>query len=207
MFDSVSAAHDPTVGEGRLCIRKACGQLAGGDSDFCAAHETRRKDQVRRAVRALRKRRRSQKLCRDCGKRALDSRRCTMCRIKNDRYKKTAVVTRGVIPSSTRIAAATTVSSNSSEEGRSRYHGKSDRGKPQTMTINTDDMLKIKRGWTDADLALALAYAPESNDLPLIQRKEARAAALARLAWVIRFATTTHRRLGGLDEDLLPVDD
>lgn len=179
----VTVAADP-----RLCARRCCGAPALDDAELCEPHDDAEKERVASAVQRGRDRRRAAGECRDCGaKCAKPTRdpsapypRCKACRILAGRFmaQSTAVVTRMVTAKgshSTRISMATRVDGT----GRTRFHGQQKRGKPSMATTNTATMDLIDRECREARAAVLLAFAAETDELPRIQRYEARHAALA----------------------------
>lgn len=157
-------------------------------------------------MRTLRKLRRKLKQCRDCGKRALDGMRCSACRIKHGRFKAGAgVVAAGVAGArADRVASATRVSSLPGEEGRTRNHGKQARGKPSAAMLNEDDLNQMGRDFVDARLAMTAAWDKALDQLPRIQREEARAAARGKFALFLREGVAVFVRIGGDPMELLP---
>lgn len=163
------------------CTRNGCPHDAVDGSDLCEAHVTSERARWKAIKRKTRARRRAKGQCIDCGKRVKGDRLCAKHRIERDRYteRATAGVPESVPTSAARIAAATRAQTTSGNEGRVRYHGQGKRGAPSRAVQNAADVAKITRHLANATKALAFADSDATEQLPRIQRKGARDAALA----------------------------
>jgi hypothetical protein len=168
------------------CVR--CGQPAADDSVFCERHHQRAKRYARKAVRELRQTRRAAGQCAYCGAKS-KLRRCPACKIKEGRIpvgKTRQGVMKGVVnqPGDGLVWRHGTTSRDATTL---RYHGRAVRGAPPASVTDEADCKQISAEVERARRGLEYAHSAECAELPRIQRKEARHAALSRLALAKRY--------------------
>lgn len=213
MFGDATVSYEPAVGEGRLCIRKSCGQLAQDDSDFCGAHEEQKHDGQRRAMKALRKLRRKNKLCARCGRVSKSRYRCTACDIFDGRSPSTGV-TGGVSQThAERVAArlipwteTATGAASATNANRLRLRG-GKRGKRSKNVEDTADIRDLEKYVEKGKAALAYFASPEVQALGQIAKRGAEEAALSWFGLAARTIATMHARHGVRAGELAADDD
>lgn len=158
------------------CVR-GCGQPAAEDSFLCLTHRDADRERYRLSKQRIRKRRKEQRLCVDCGgPRPRGRASCMACAVRHgrvmQRYRKSAGASKDE-----RIAAATMVH----PDGRERYHGQRKRGNQPHLQLDEQD-IGYAQSMLERGLAgLRLYESAEVQALPRIQREDVRAEALALL--------------------------
>jgi|HubBroStandDraft_6_1064221.scaffolds.fasta_scaffold622148_2 hypothetical protein len=165
----------------RECARAACHEPARDDDDLCDAHRGERLRQKRVTQRTAYKQRAKQKLCTKCGKRPplKPHTWCAVCRLRRGQLRKPGR------PSKPDLTAnldtkADLVSSRTSidKDGRSRFHGRAERGRQPVVELDRQDVAEMRRLIDIGALAVDAYWTPEYQQLPRLQRLDARAAAM-----------------------------
>ncbi len=129
------------------CLRSGCHDPAADDSAYCVPHRDAQRAADRKYRKGVRKRRKRNKECRDCGVALLPATKtrpaekiwCTAHRIERNRLNALRfATTAGVdnrVEKSERIAAAT----RTHGDGRTRYHGTGKRGQQPAAVLNQQD--------------------------------------------------------------------
>lgn len=171
-----------------LCTR--CDAPSLDDHQLCQPCRDNHRERQRKSLKAIRKARRRAGRCADCSK---PSRlyRCPACLIKTSRHRDL-----GSVDKRDRIAANTAAATLASDAGRTRYHGKGSPGRMSREQLDAQDLEDAVERLRRAAAGLAYAASEEVQQLPRIQRKEARDAALALAELGVRFAFEVLRRHG-----------
>lgn len=192
LYGDVSTPSSPSTGSGevRECRRRGCSTAAADDSEYCDEHAKRQ----RQYQAAYMSRRRAafarKKLCTRCGrKRRPGSKWCSRCMLRDPRMK-IPPVTLHVENKAARVLAATAIGT----DGRERYHGTAKKGRRPIVEEHMADFDLIEPEVAAARKAIAHSWSPEVEQLPRIQRDEARMAALDRVFSLYRLLGDILRR-------------
>lgn len=134
--------------------------------------------------------RKRERLCVDCGVK-LKSRgivRCVACRVKRGIVKRDAkaILDHDLDQARDRIAARTELVTEGDGRTRERYRGKHT-GKPSVAERDSDDLAAAFTGLRRCQEGLAVARAPQTLELPRIQREAVVNEALAHADMARRF--------------------
>jgi hypothetical protein len=189
-----------------LCTRPGCSVLAPDDSCLCETHRADNRARIKR----LYKKRKAAKLCPKCGVRKPrpGSWGCAVCATKAGEVSGRP---RGRPPKNppntnsnnaeSRVAAATSVD----KDGRSRYHGRAERGRQPTVDLDRQDLVDAARCLGDGRAAVEYLWTTEIQALPRAQKLEVRAAAMSWLQRAKRWIDEVLVRNGALPAK--PEDD
>jgi hypothetical protein len=164
-----------------LCTR--CGAAAAEDSQLCPGHQLEARIIMRRTAQERRQARRDAGLCAYCGKVKSDRYACAGCTVRRQSYPPTKNVNVAVNSNTAVWRHGTT----SRDATTLRYHGRAVRGAPPASVTDEADCKQISAEVERARRGLEYAHSAEVAELPRIQRKEARHAALSRLALAKRY--------------------
>lgn len=184
----VSSDYQQRKEAGR-CTYPGCEQDAAEDSSLCGEHRDAQRHRVKLAMRRRRKDWKAKKLCVRCGRRRSpgSSWGCPKCLVQTGR-----AVTTGV-NKSTRIAARVAARTEAVDEHvadgyrRKRFRGQDRRGRQTNQQIDEQDLDDAIERLRRAKAGLALARSPEVQQLPRIQREEAKREALSQADHGLRF--------------------
>lgn len=172
------------------CVYPGCPAICADDSSLCPAHRDAQRRRVRLAVRKKRARWRRAGLCTRCGRKRKPGHGwgCPKCIVAVDAVPRRLVTTH--VNKSARIAARTEAVDEHAADGyrRTRYRGQDRRGRQSNQQIDEQDLddaiERLRRG----KAGLALARSAEVQQLPRVQRDEAKHEALAHIDHGLRFA-------------------
>lgn len=169
-----------------LCTYPGCIAPPADDALQCETHQRAANKRASRTRAKLRKLRRKNGRCAECGINKSKRFRCPACQILVNRAPRHRGNNGG--NKRARVAARITVGSFAGEEGRSRYRGALGRkGPPGKAREDATDLADARLAIDRALAGLAYARSPEVLALPLAQRKEAERAALSQADHGARF--------------------
>lgn len=124
------------------CIKRGCCAQAVDGSAYCEPHGTAQRDQDRRYRKRLRKQRKRNKQCRDCGVKLPAGERtwCKAHRLTNRRFSKLLGAVESVVESADEKASRIAAATSRRNEGRDRYRGQQRRGQRPHATLNAEDV-------------------------------------------------------------------
>ena len=189
------------------CIYPGCELAPADDSDYCPAHRDEKRARNRRYKRARRRRWAQQRRCLDCGgRRKLGRKRCAACLIKRDRLRSGGGDK--VVDKTPKTKLEIRVEADGWTRTRERYVGQGKRGPQSKAALDDQDLDDAIARLQRAKAALQVASSPEVAELPLAQRQETKAAALAQVVHGIRFGIAVlHRHRIDVSEIVANVEE
>lgn len=169
------------------CVRRCCKRSPADDSDYCPRHRDEQRGYQRDYMARRREEWDADDRCTNCGakERKTGSNWCPRCLIARGKAHR-AVVKSQVENRRDRIAERLIPWENSpSNEGRVRLRG-GKRGAPKAEQADEMDLHDLRLYVERAADGLHLAGSPEVQALPRLQRDDAKDAALAWIALLIR---------------------
>lgn len=178
--------HDSQL-ENRACKRRGCRARPLDDSEFCRPHDEAQKRYNREYDQRRRERWEAEGKCTRCGadQRKRDSMWCAACLIRLGKVRKSDLKQQ-LENRAQRIAERLIPWENSPQnEGRLRLRG-GKRGAPSGETVDEADISDLRIYIEKASQGLSLANSDEVQAMPRIQRDEAKQAAMAWVALLVR---------------------